>query len=203
MSEETKKIEEQNVEKIRDERCIPIAQNILSKMAGGLISADADKVNYDDLVLKSLGLFLDADLNVTTETPYVTQLLLGAFAGLNRTIHECTIIPVDDARYAAIGNKILGILSDANIRMGNVTLEQSQEDFAGIKEKLNVLFAEEKLNLLEIKFIMDNMFDAFKDFSGEYAKSIESSIKRAETKLFGVQTMDEIGMKKLDEILMQ
>jgi len=192
---------DKDLEKIRDDRCVPIAREILKEMAGGLVASNAGTVNYDELVLKSLSLFLKSDLNITTETPYITQLLLGVFAGLNRTIHECTILPVDDARYSVIANKILSIVSDGNVRLGAVTPEQSIEDFTIIKVKLNELFAEEKLNLLEIKYIMDNMFDAFKDFSGEYAKSVESSVKRAELKLFGVENMDEISIKKLDEIL--
>lgn len=198
---EDTKVETPDLEKIRDERCFPIARLILKEMAPSLVSASADTVNYDDLVLKSLSLFLGADLNVTTETPYITQLLLGVFSGLNRTIHECTVIPIDDARYSSIASKILQIVSDGNVRLGSVTPEESIEDFTIIKVKLNELFAEEKLNLLEVRYIMDNMFDAFKDFSDKYSESIESSVKRSELKLFGVNNMNEVSLKQLDGIL--
>lgn len=192
-----------DLEKERDDRCIPVARGVLKEMAGTLVASDASQVNYNDLMLKTLSAFLDADLNLTTDTPYVPQLLLGVLAGLNRSVHLCKVIEIDDARYSEIASKILTIVSEANVTFGEITPEQSHADFVPVIEKLNDLFAEEKLTTLELKYIMDNIFDAFKEFSQKLDNSITDSTKRAEQKLFGVEFMEDISMKRLNEVLIK
>lgn len=192
---------EPDLEKVRDEKCIPVTRAILKEMATGLVASDSSQVTHTDLIMKSLSLFLSSDLNITTDTPYVPQLILGVLAGLNTTVHSCQVIPIDDARYSVIAGKILSIVSDANVRLGSVKPEESAEDFSPVKEKLNKLFADEKLTLLELKYIMDNIFDAFKDFQEKLGHSIDDSVKRAEQKLFKVEAMSDVTMKQLNDVL--
>ena len=193
---------ELDLEKLRDERCIPVTREIMSEMATTLVASDASKVGYNDIILKSLGAFLKADLNITFEVPYVPQLILGALAGLNKAVHECEIIPIDDARYSAIAGRILTILSEAEVDL--VVLEKQKEsdvDFSSVKKELNKLFKENKLTLLEVQYIMDNIFDAFKEFQAKLGESVDDSTKRAEQKLFKVKDMTEITLKMLDKVL--
>lgn len=194
---------EKDLDKERDDRCFPVTRAIMKEMADGLVASDASQVKHTDLIMKSVALFLGSDLNVTTDTPYVPQLILGALAGLNKTAHECAIIPIDDERYSVIAGKILTIVSDANVSLGAVTPDQTVADFSPVKEKLNALFAEEKLTLLELKYILDNIFDAFKDFQEKLGHHIDGSMKRAEEKLFKVELMSDVTMKQLNEVLMK
>ena len=200
MSEENKDVEI-DYEKLRDDKCIPVARTIMSEMATTLVASDASEVNYNDLMIKSLALYLSSDLNLTTETSYVPQLVLGALSALNKAVHECTL-PMDDARYSIIAGKVLTILSEANIPLVVATKEESNIDTSSMTEKLNALFAEEKLNLIEVKYIMDNILDAFTEFSDKLNDSITDLTKRAEQKLFKVDFMNEITMKMLNDVLM-
>ncbi len=194
---------EKDLDKERDDRCFPVTREIMKEMASGLVASDASQVKHTDLIMKSIALFLSSDLNVTEDTPYVPQLILGTLAGLNKTAHECTVIPIDDARYSVIAGKILSIVSEAEVTLGTVTPEQTEKDFTPVKEKLNALFAEEKLTLLELKYILDNIFDAFKDYQEKLGHQIDDSMKRAEQKLFKVEFMSDITMKQLNEVLIK
>lgn len=193
-----------DLEKLRDEKCIPVARQVIVDMVSGLLPEDAnEKMDYNPLVLKMLQLSLDADLNLTSETPYLIQLILGAFSGLNKTVQEVATVPIDEVRYAAIGVKILNIMADANVTLGSVTPDQTTADFAAVKEKVGTLIAEEKLNLMELKYIMDNIFDSFRTVSSLYEASIEKQTSKAEAKLFGVEDMSDLSLKRLDEVLKQ
>lgn len=191
-----------DLDKLRDEKCIPIARAVLADMVSGLLPEDAnEKVDYNPLVLKMLQHSLDADLNLTTETPYLIQLVLGAFSGLNKTVQTIATVPIDEVRYAAIGVKILKILADSNVTLGSVTPDQTATDFATAKEQVGALVADEKLNMMEVKYIMDNIFDSFRTVSSMYEASIERQTGIAEAKLFGIEHMSDLSLKRLDEVL--
>lgn len=189
-------------EKARDEKCIPIAKAILNDMAIYMMPEDANvKVDFVPIVTKMLERTLAADTNLIMENPYIAQLLLGVFSSLNETVQSCTFLPIDDIRYGAISKKILDIVATSDITMGEVSKEQKAKDFAPIKERLNVLFVEEKLSLIDIKYIMDTIFESFNTVNSTFAVSVEKSVKAAEAKLLGLNDLDELGMKKLDDVL--
>lgn len=191
-----------DLEKQRDDKCIPVARGVMDALAKLMIPEDASKeVNFNPVVLEILKLELDADLNVTTDQPYIDQLVLGALSGLNRTVQECTFLPLDDIRYGTIQRKILEILVSANVTLGAVTPEQSVADFVPVKEQINALFAEEKLNVMEVKYVMDNIFEAFGKVGTMVSESIVQSMKKAEAKQWGVEDLTEVTLQQLDKVL--
>jgi hypothetical protein len=197
-------MEEKNVDQIRDEKCIPLAKAISKHIAELMIPEDAnEKVDYNPIITKILEKTLEADTNLLTENSYIFQLILGIFAGLNKTAQACTTIKIDDVRYGRIEKQILQIVADNidKITVGSVTPEQTDIDFAPIKEKLNELFASENLSMMELKYVMDNIFDSFGTVTNSFNQSIEIQTKKAEAKLFGLDDITDLSMKKLDEEL--
>lgn len=193
---------EGDLEKLRDEKCIPLARLILADMAELLMPEDAnEKVDYNPIVLKTLARTLEADTNISKENTYLFQLILGVFSGLNVTVQSATTLPIDDVRYGAIAKQILKIVSEANVTMGSVTKEDTERDFAPVKEKIDALFLAEKMSLLEVKYVMDNIFTSFSTFTDLFNRNVESSSQKAEAKMFGVESMYDLSMKRLDEVL--
>lgn len=193
---------EKNLDQLRDEKCIPLARSMFKDIASDMIPEDANVVvDYNPVLIKLLSKTLEADTNISMENPYLFQLILGVLSGLNRTIQECTFSPIDDLRYGSISKKILDIVSKGNVRMGTVTPEESIADFAPIKEELNSLFAQENISLLEVKYIMDNIFASFTAVEGGFMGLITQHSQDAEAKLFGVEFMSDMTMKKLDDVM--
>jgi hypothetical protein len=191
-----------DLEKLRDEKCIPLANEIVSDMAKEMMPEDAnEKVDYTGIATKIMQKFLDADTNITTENEYVFQLILGAFAGLNGAIQDTDVLPIDNKRYGKIATKVIDILANSGIEFGPTPKEKMKETYSVLLPELNKLFAEEKLTILEVKYISDAIFESFKTVQSLVGKSVEGSVKKAEEKLFGVDDMGEITMKKLDEVL--
>lgn len=199
---------EPDFEKLRDERCVPVARLVLNDIAAELIpeedAVEDGKPVIDGRVLgsKMLQHMLDADLNTTTETPYVPQLILTALAGLNATVQAATVFPINEARLNGIARKILANLaSEAQSMDLTKKAEVAPEQFDGVKAFLNDLFAAEELTYIEIKYVMDKIFNSFNALQTLTAGSLEDSMRRAEQKLFNVADMSEITMSKLDSIL--
>lgn len=193
---------EADLDKRRDDRVFPVVRKVLQYIASDMIPEDANiQVDYNPVTIKILQEYVDADLNISIEMTYVSQVALNVLAGLNRTVQLCDFLPIDDQRYGSIGRKILQILSDANIPLGNLTPKQNDAAFTPVKEQLSALFAEEKLTWLEIKYVMDNIFDSYKVVNGLVGRSIEDSTALAEAKLFGLDSMNELSLQKLDAIL--
>lgn len=192
---------EVDLEKLRDERSIPVARGFLTDMATDLVPQNGDDANYGPLVMKFLKRTLDADLNLTTDNPYVFQLLLGFISGLNSAIIQCNTIPIDDARYGRIAKEILDIAATANISLGNIAPEQSTKEFEPVKERLNELFAREKLTWMEVKYIMDTIIGAFKQAEQTFSMNIDRALQRAEAKAMGVDHMSDLTMGGLNDFL--
>lgn len=198
-----------DLDKLRDEKCIPLARAVLNDMAIMLVPENAnEKVDYNPLLKKILERTLEADTNIVMENPYIFQLMLGAMAGLNATVQLCAMSPIDDIRYGAIGKKIMGILATANVPLvamkdpkKGVDPKVIEADFAPVKEQIEALFAEEKLNIMEVKYVMDNLFESFSDVQTIFMASVGQSSEKAEAKLFGLQDITDLSMKKLDEVL--
>lgn len=190
-----------DLEKLRNEKCIPVAHAVIDDMVENLLPTEETGKNYMVMVTNVLKKSLEADLNVTTEASYIPQLILGAFTGLNLTVQACDTTPIDEARYAAIGKKILSMVAEAKVRLTNVKPEDTAADFAPIKEKINALFTEEKLNIMEVRYIMDNIFDSFKIVDTLFKQSLDSAMQRAEAKVFGIEHMTDLTLKHLDGFL--
>lgn len=192
-----------DLDKARDEKCVPVAREVMAAMAELMIPADANvEVNYNPLATKILQIELDADLNITMEQPYIDQLILGALSGLNKSVQDLVNdFRMDDARYGDIARKILDILVAGNVNLGSVTHEQTEVDFAPIKEQIKALFTEEKFSAVEIKYVMDIIFESFKTVGNLVNVSLAGSMKVAEAKLWGVTDLTDIGLKKLDTVL--
>lgn len=190
-----------DLEKLRDEKCIPIARQMVKELASDLLPVDGTAIPAGPLAQKFLKFGLDADLNITTEASYIFQLTLGVLSGLNVTVQGVETVPIDDVRYFDIGRKILGFVTEHDVTIGSVTPDQTQVDFAPIKEKINALIAEEKLSMLEVKYIMDNIFKNFTLVNNLFSESLEENSRRAEAKLFGIEDMTDLSMSKLDSVL--
>lgn len=192
----------QDLDKVRDEKCIPIAREILKDMTTDLVGEN-EVADFKPLILKTLKRTLDADLNIAMEVPYLFQLILGVLSGLNGAVHKSSPVKIDDVRYASIVRRLLTMVSDANIKMGAVTPEESAKEFEPLVSKFNDLFSAENLSFVEIKYVMDSIFDSFKSATDLFNKSLEESSQKAEAKLFGVDTMSDLTMGKLNSVLIE
>lgn len=187
---------DKTLEELRDERCFPVAQAILEGMAKNLLEDDGPK----NTALGALELSLKQDLNIVTDMSYIPQLILNALSGVNATAQVCDMEPLDTDKYNNIAKKIFKILADEKINIG-FNKDEVTKVFSGIKDKLSALFLKEKINSLEVKHIMENILSAFGSFNNLLASSIEISTEKATSKLMGIDSTDDLTMKKLDEIL--
>ena len=191
-----------NADELRDDKCFPVARAMFALIAANMIPEDASKsVDFNPVVKSLLQLGVDTDLNLTTENPYVYQLMLGQLAGLNVSVQGAVMTPIDDVRYGRIAKQILQFVADANVTLGPVTQDQTVADFAPVMEKINALFAEEKLTMIEVKYIMDNIFDSFSHVQNGYTGIVEASMKQAEEKLWKVTDMSDISLQQVDKVL--
>lgn len=192
-------MEDTNLEIQRNERCVPVVREILKTFSTDLMNIDD---NYNNVVIKTLGTMLEADLNTTTEVSYVSQLILGVFSSLNQAIQTCDMIENDDQRYNRITHRILSIVSEANIRLVDTSPEDILADFAPVKIELNDLFVMEKLTRLEVKYIIDNLLSSFTSVNNLVGIQVEGAIQRMTEKAVGVETMSDISLKKIDTFLL-
>lgn len=191
-----------DLEKARDEKCIPVAREVITAMADHLLVSNPDDPHaHDALMLIILRRALETDMNITMEAQYLFQLILGGFSGFNTTIHGCEFAPVDDERYIAIGKKMLTILAEANVRLTNVTPEDTATDFADAKAKLQQLINDEKLTKLEVRYIMDNIFESVKMVNNDFSDSLARSTEKAESKIFGNESMSDLSLGQINKVL--
>lgn len=191
-----------DLEKARDEKCIPVAREVLAAMADHLlVSNPEDPRSRDELMLIILRRALETDMNITMEAQYLFQLILGGLSGFNATIHGCEFTPVDDARYIAIGKRMLTILAEADVRLTNVTPEDTASDFADAKAKLQQLINDEKLTKLEVRYIMDNIFESMTIVNNDFSDSLARSTEKAEAKIFGNEAMSDLSLGQINKVL--
>lgn len=191
-----------NLDELRDQHCLPVAQGVLEDIAEKLLPEVIDGTfTWTPLVTKILERSLEADLNITTEVSYIPQLVLSALSGLNTAMQDCEATPVDELRYVGIAKKLLVMIAEAHLTLTKIKPEEQVLEFAPIKEKISILVKEENLNRLEVKYIMDMVFESFKRVSSIFEHSLGQSVARAESKIFGVESMSDVTMKKLDGFL--
>lgn len=187
-----------DLDKLRDEKCVPIARAILNDLAAGLFP-ESGTLDYPGLTKQSMERLLEADANVTSEVPFVYQLTLAALTGLNTAIQVAPTEPTDDARYSRIIRQLLGIIATANVTLTGASPDEAE--YAPVKEQVAALFAEEKLTSIEVMYIVSNLFAAFNTAQNYVQMHVEGLMKKAEEKLFAVQDMTDLSLKKLDEVL--
>jgi hypothetical protein len=197
--------ETKNLDQMRDDKCIPLAKSLFKDVADLITPDDANvKIDFNPIVTKFLEKTLAADTNILMENTYVEQLMLSIFSRLNRVAQTCSVVPIDDIRYGRIQKQILQIVAGD---VDNLTLgkEEKGEDveFTSIKEKIDELVVAEKLSMMEVKYIMDNIFTSFDTVTKTFNMSVEIQVKNANAKLFGIDDMMNLSMKKLDETLKQ
>lgn len=192
---------ERDLEKERDVKCMPIAQGVLEDMAENMMPLNGEGAGFQPLIMQILKRTLDADTNIQLENSYIFQLILGILAGMGTILQTVTVTPTDDARFGAIGKKMLAILAEAKLPMGTLTPDQALAAYAPVKEKFDVLFAEEKLSWLEVKYISESIFAAFQVVQKTFGESVEISVQRMEAKILRIPDMSDLSMKKLNETL--
>lgn len=199
MIDETQAAQAQpDLEAQRDEKCVPIAHAILIDLAAGLFP-ESGTLDYPGLTKQGLERLLEADANVTTEVPYVYQLVFAGFGLINTALQAATTEPVDDARYSRIARQLLGILATANLTLTNQTPDEAE--LAPVKEQVAALVAQEKLTSIEVSYLVTNLHAAFSTAQNYAQISLEASLKKAEEKLYGIEDMTDLTMKKLDAVL--
>ena len=182
-----------DLDKLRDEKCIPIAQDFLKELSKGLFLPDGSD-NTTPLVKIFLSRMLEENLEVGTEASYIPQLILGGLSILNTTLQACDTVPVDDMKYGNIASKILSILVEGKVDLLSKDLNKD------LQSKLNTLIANEKLNTLEIRYIRDMIFESFTEVNNLLSRSIEESTTKMECKILGIEPMDKLTMQKLNEV---
>jgi hypothetical protein len=185
-----------NLDTIRDEKCLPIAKTILKEMVTDLMKEEGPK----DVALKALSLELNNDINIITDVPYIPQLIMTTLAALNATVQTCDFKPLNEDYYITIAEKVLEIVASSDVKM-NLTPDEIPTQFAGVKTQLSSLFVQENLNMFEVKHIMDKILEKFGSFNILLSNSIENSSERAEAKLWKVESMNDVTMKQLNEVL--
>lgn len=187
-----------DLEALRDQKCVPLARAILTDLAAGLFP-EGGEMNYPDLTKQSLERLLEADANVTTEVPYVYQLMFAGFGVLNTAIQATQAEPLDDARYGRIARQLICILATANVTLTNKTPDETE--LVPLKEQVAALIAQEKLTTIEVTYIVTNILAAFNTAQNYAQMSVEGALKKAEEKLFAIDDMTDLSMKKLDDVL--
>lgn len=200
MLNENGETENDQLERLRDERCFPIVRALVKEFPEGLV---VDPEDQKKLQLQSLSLMLAADLNVAQEVSYVSQLTLGVLSGLNAAIQTAGL-ENDEVKYEFLAGDVLKILADHIDTMKlDAGPEESIKEFAKIQEKLIALFKENELSLMEAKYIIQKILESFTTLNNAVSSSIENSTKRMEEKILGIESMGDLTLQKLNDVLVK
>lgn len=193
-------LEEKDLEKLRDERCFPVAKAIFKEFPEGLI---VEPEEQKELQLKALSAMLAADLNVAQDVSFVFQLLLGLLAGINASLQSCDLVN-DEVKYEFLAQDILKIVSEAleNFKL-DATADEMVKQFESVKPKLVKLFQDGEYSSMEVKYAMQKVFENFTSFNNAVQSSIENSTQRMETKILGIESMADLTLKKLNDVLLK
>lgn len=201
---DTPEIVTPDLDKLRDEKVIPVAKMVLNDLAVGMIPTGEDIVgNFQEVTMQIMRRALDADFNILLENTYLFQLLTTVLGQFTTTMLECDMAQPDDARYITLAKEVLTILATENIAIGELDEEKFKASFADVKSRLNDLFAHENLNFFEVKYIMANIMQSYSTVQQTFSNGVDNSVKRMETKILGIEDMSDLTMKKLDETLVK
>ncbi len=194
---------EVDLETLRDARVVPVAQAVLVDMAGEIASTDVNAdTDFTSVLVKVIQHALAADLNLTTENPYLFQLILGAYGAFSTVVQKCKVADAQDLRYGNIGREMMGLLAGANVPMGTkITSDEQIKALEVIQPQLEAVFARENLTWLEVKYILEGLFRSLKATEQLYTNNIGRSVDRMECKILGIEDKTDLSMKKLDATL--
>lgn len=189
---------------LRDVRVAPVAQGVLDDMAEEAAANDVSgSQDFKPLVMKVLQRTLDADLNLTTDNPFVFQLMIGAYSSLSAVIQKCTTNEAREARFGAIGTEMLKVFAGARVPMGSkVKPEDQLKAMEAVQPQLQAIFDREQLTSPEVLHILKGMFRMLQGVEQIFSDSVSQSLHRMEAKILEVNDMSDITMKKLNETLM-
>lgn len=191
-----------NLDDLRDSKCAPIAMGILADAAAQLpVMTVLESKDFQEVTITVLRRVLEADTNLIMENPYIFQMITGALNGFKGAVQGCKTVAIDDTRYSVIAKKMMAILAGADLKFTALLPEDSEKMWAPVKEQLNTLFEEEKLTLLEVDYIMDNIFGSFNALRQIFNKNIEDATQRMEAKILKIEAMSDLTMKMLDDAL--
>lgn len=208
-TEETKvedvKVEEPKVdlEALRDEKVIPVVRGVLTDMAGEIASTEINaNTDFTSLLTKVLQRGLNADLNLTTENPYVFQLVLSVYGAFSSVVQGCKVADTPDERYGSIGRELLTLMASVEVPLGGKTTPDAQATALKVLQpQIEEIFARENLTWLEVKYIMEGLFRSLKATEQLYSSNVERCLKTMEAKILGIEDMTDLSMKKLDQTL--
>lgn len=192
-----------DLDKLRDEKMIPLAKMVINDLAVGMIPSANVQGDFKDIVMKILQRSLDADCNITTENPYLMQLITTVFGQLTTVMLSCDMVQPDDIRYAALSKEVLSIIATEDIAIGATDEKVFTESFTNVKVRLNEMFAREKLTFFEVKYIMTNIMQSFSVVQDTFSSGVQNSVKRMEEKILGIADMSDLTMKQLDAALVK
>lgn len=194
---------EPNLEAQRDERVVPVARGVLKDIADGKPATGEDQTSeFQEVIMKGLKRSLDADLNLTTDNPYIFQLVLGVFGAFSAVMQKATFAQQQDEKFARIAHETMALLVSVEVPMGTkVKAEEQIAALEGILPQLNELFARENITWLEMKYILEGMFNALKTTEASFMNSVAQGLQRMEAKILGIQDLSDLTMRKLDETL--
>jgi hypothetical protein len=192
-----------DLDKERDDRVIPVAQGVLEAIAGQNVAVDVnDKSEFTNLIITILKSALAADLNLTTDNPYIFQLVLGVFGAFNQVVMTSKMSDMPGARYSLIAHEMMGLLAEAKVPMGmGVKTEDQVAAIRTIQPQLEEIFAREMLTSLEVRHILEGLMNALKVTEQSYSDSVQQGVERMETKILRIDSMTDLTMKQLDAAL--
>lgn len=192
-----------DLEVLRDELVVPIAREVFADIAKSMPSETEEaNADYTELLTGILTRSLNADLNLTTDNPYLFQLVLGVYGAFSTTVQKCSMPKVDEERFSRIAGQMMRMVAGASVPMGkDVTPADQETALEAIQPELEALFARENLTSVEITYILQNIFRSLKTTQELFSGNIDRAVNRMEAKILGLNDLTELTMSKLDETL--
>lgn len=189
-----------NLEQERDARVLPVVQGVIEDLSGIDTAVKVnDRSEFTNVLISIIKRALAADLNLTTDNPYVFQLVLGAFGAFNQFVMSCKTVDSEDLRFSKIAHEIMVLFSGAKIPFGmTVKTEDQVTALESIRPQMEEIFAREMLTKLEITYILEGLLNAVKVTEQVFSQNVEDSVKRAEAKILQIPDMMDLTMTKLD-----
>lgn len=187
----------------RDIRVIPVAQGVLKDLAGQSAALDInDRSEFTNVIAKIVNRFIDADLNVTMDNPYVWQLIISIFAAFMQVVMESKMAEPQDERYSKIAHEMMALIAGVTVPIGmGVKTEDQVAALQSIKPQLEEIFAREMLTRLEVMHIMEGLMNAMKVTNQTVERHVQDGVERMEAKILKLNDLSELTMGKLDTTL--
>lgn len=193
---------DENLDKARDEKCIPLAMGVLQDAATDMPVSDlAGPKDFEPFTRKILTRTLEADTNLLMENTYVFQLISSAAQGLNAAVQKAVKAPLDRERYERVAKQILTIFSTVQIEAGKTSADEVAKAFESVAPHLETLMEVEHITELESQFIMASILQAFKASQEIFMTQVDMHSEKMMAKMLGLESMMDLTMKGLDKAL--